>query len=474
MRWLSLYLPHLSLEVFATGDGAPSPLAISDGPLNRPLVHARNQAAAHAGITPGMTIGAAETLVPNLRVCPRSPTLEAQTLERLAAWAGQFTSQVALHPPQGILLEIAASLNLFGGLERLQQRIADSLNELGYRARYGTAPTPLGAWLLSRAGGGAARDLPGLTARLFALPLAVLELDPKRLERLTGLGLATLGDCLRLPRDGLARRLGPDLLDTLDRAFGRIPDPQPIYQPPETFRARLILPAPVEQTEALAFVARRLLLELCGFLRGRDLGVNALHFELRHPRHPPSHIPLGLVTPSRDPDHLLGLLREHFARTPLPAPAEELWLEATALQPWSTFSDDLFDPLTHDGDWAVLVEKLRARLGEQAVAGLEPHADHRPERAWRLCAPEQAHELPTPNGRRPLWLLQEPVSLSRGRQLPGRLTLNQGPERIESGWWDGARVRRDYYVARHEAGARYWVYRDLEDEGAWYLHGIFA
>jgi len=32
------------------------------------------------------------------------------------------------------------------------------------------------------------------------------------------------------------------------------------------------------------------------------------------------------------------------------------------------------------------------------------------------------------------------------------LVLEQGPERIESGWWDGRGVARDYYIARQCGG----------------------
>ena len=48
-----------------------------------------------------------------------------------------------------------------------------------------------------------------------------------------------------------------------------------------------------------------------------------------------------------------------------------------------------------------------------------------------------------------------------------------GPERIETAWWRGATVRRDYYVVETRSGARFWVFRRLRD-GAWFLHGVFA
>ena len=54
----------------------------------------------------------------------------------------------------------------------------------------------------------------------------------------------------------------------------------------------------------------------------------------------------------------------------------------------------------------------------------------------------------------------------------GRLHLLAGPERIESGWWDGADVRRDYHTIEWH-NARAWVFRE-HASGRWYLHGWFA
>ena len=53
------------------------------------------------------------------------------------------------------------------------------------------------------------------------------------------------------------------------------------------------------------------------------------------------------------------------------------------------------------------------------------------------------------------------------------ITRSWGPERVETGWWRGADVRRDYYAAETAAGERFWVFRDLAS-GEWFLHGVFG
>jgi protein ImuB len=49
-----------------------------------------------------------------------------------------------------------------------------------------------------------------------------------------------------------------------------------------------------------------------------------------------------------------------------------------------------------------------------------------------------------------------------------------GPERVESGWWDGKDVCRDYYVLETARGQRAWVFTPVGKNGPWMLHGWFA
>jgi protein ImuB len=81
-----------------------------------------------------------------------------------------------------------------------------------------------------------------------------------------------------------------------------------------------------------------------------------------------------------------------------------------------------------------------------------------------------------PEAPRPLWLLAEPQPLAHLFEMKPWI-LRDGPERIESGWWDGRDVRRDYFVAENPRGEVMWIYRDHRygiDDGEWFLHGVFA
>ncbi len=422
-----------------------------------------------------MSLNAAYVLAGSLRVRERDEESERAALDHLAAWAGQFTSIVDLLP-QALLLEVARSRRLFGSLERLREAVRRGVTELGYRACLAIAPTPLAAaWLARVNREECITRQAALPAVLAPLPLACLDLTPKQSETLRGMGMRAIGDCLRLPQDGLARRLGPGLVRLLDRALGRVPDPRAAFVAPSVFESRVVLPATVNTAEGLLFPLRRLLLELEGFLRARNAGTRAMKLSLFHSATVATKVELSLVAPSRDAVYLAMLLRERLERVVLPYPVEEVALRVEDPCTLAPHNLDFFTPQGVADE--ALIERLRARLGKDAVRGLCQREDHRPERGWGYAEPGTCTKTRNRPERRPLWLLCEPLLLEVRNEHPcldGALVLEPGRERIESGWWDGQDVARDYFIARSVHGAQLWVYRELRGQRRWFLHGVFS
>src|SRR5438128_8985817 len=382
------------------------------------------------------------------------PGLAAGMLEPLAAWACQFTPRVALEPPEALLAEVEGSLRYFGGRDALAAALESGLAELGLQACLATARTARAALWRARGAG-----LP-----FEQLPIGVIGADE---AFFASIGVSTLGGLLALPREGLARRCGQELIDELDRALGKLPEPREFFVPPERFAARLELPAEVTHAEALLFAARRLLVQLAGLLAARHAGVRAFTLTLTHVDRSTSAIEVQLASAARDAERLSQLLREKLATLELAQPVEAIALAAADFTPLGAQSRGLFgDSAAEAEDWARLVERLQTRLGRQAVYGVTAYPDHRPEHAWRRVEPGEwdPHEFVQP-GPRPAWLLEKALPVKEAE-----LALVAGPERIACGWWDGDDTRRDYFVA--ELGrALAWVYRE---EGQWYLHGFFA
>ena len=344
------------------------------------------------------------------------------------------------------------SLRLFGGFESFKHRLATGLAELAYPFSLATAPTARAALWLARGEG----------ESLEALPVEVTRFDTGFLR---SIGITTIGELLQLPREGLGQRCGARVLEDLDRALGAAPEPRAFFAPPPRFDAKLELPAEVAHAEGLLFGARRLLVQLAGLLAARHEGVRSLTLFLQGDQSTAVHV--GLASATRDAERLALVLREHLARIALAEPVAALRLEAGGFAPLHGASGALFgDRAGEAEDWARLVERLRARLGQAAVCGLAAQPDHRPEHAWRRVEPGEwdPREAPAP-GPRPIWLL-EPRRLKESE-----FTALAGPERIESGWWDGDDAKRDYFIARLPNAALGWVYREA---GEWYLHGLFA
>lgn len=476
MLWLAVLLPELPLE--ALPSAADGPRAVLGG-ARGDVLHTVNAAAAAAGVRPGLRAAAALALCPGLELVARSPAAEAAAREALLAWSGQFTSHAAALTDDCLVLEIGASRRLFGGLDALLGRLRLELAALAHRVQLACAPTPGAAVLLARHQPGAqVVALEALPAVLGPLPLRWLEVDARLIERLQGLGLNTIGDCRRLPRAGLGRRLGPALLTALDRLYGAVPQPVAAYCPPPHFVRTLDLPAPLDDAPRVLAAVARLLLELRGFLHARQRWVQALRLDLDGTAGQ-ARIELRLTAPTGHLLLLQGLFAERLSQTTLPGEAQRLTLSTELLVPAPAGGADLFDAAAGE-PLAALVDRLRARLGEAAVTGISATADHRPERAWRACAVGEgeapAAALAAAPGR-PAWLLRTPQRLRvvAGRPcLDGRLTLLGGPERIEGGWWDNADVARDYYVAAQRSGRRLWIFKERRPGGGWYLHGLFG
>jgi protein ImuB len=472
--WIAVRFPLLPLEIFLRGSSAPEPFAVEE----RHAVLACNDAAAVRGVCAGMACPAALALVPALRIVARDPAAEAEALAGMAAWAGQFTSRVSIEPPATLLLEVSGSLKLFRGLEALAGAVRRGAAGTGYGTRVAAAPTPRAAsWLAAAGHEELVADAAGLETALAPLPVSVLGGSRDELQTLEGIGVATLGELRALPREGVARRFPAALLDGVARALGLAPDPRAFHAPPARFRAAIELPAEVAHADALLFAARRLLAQLAGFLAARSGGVQRFALALAHRDRAATRVEVGLSAPARDAERFTLLLRERLSSLALREPVRAIALEADDVVPLAGEAPELlFEKGRPPGHWQHLVERLRARLGAEAVHGVAARAEHRPERASALADPG-TKPMQACFGERPLWLLASPRPLQEIDGVPhhaGPLELLAGPERIESGWWDGNDEARDYFVARTRSESVVWIYRDRRGEGGWYLHGLFA
>lgn len=459
-------------------------------------------------------------------------------LQPIACALLRFTPDLALAPESLILMDVTASLRLFGGIRRLRAQVRQVLAAFGVAsAVVSVAASGPVAWMLARSGrGGSALTRRSLQRAVAQVSLAVAPPARPFADWFRDLGCETLADLQRLPRVGLNKRCGPALLDWLDQLSLGQRELAPTVMPyrrlelPPEFDAAFELPDHIEHAPALQWATQRLILQLCGWLAGCQQDVTAFTVLLAHERRPrrapptdlsghtrrastasraehppmgePTLVPITLGAPSRDPAILTRLVQEHLARLILPASVIAVRLTATQFQAAQTPSLELFpEPGGTPQDHAQLLELLGARLGAENLLAPAPVADHRPERAarWaplnqvpsgrrRAAAPDPADAegepavaaggfpvVPLP---RPVWLLDTPVPLTVRVHRPfygTPLRLVSPAERLDCGWQDGGPVTRDYFVAEDESGICYWIFRtQAVDAPGWFLHGLFG
>ena len=431
---------------------------------------------------------------------PSDESRRTEATSGLATWCLQFTPRVAVIEPlsqsPAVVMEVEASARLFGGKRRLVERVRDESADLGVR-QLSWAPTSLAAVAIARAGksNGFAKPIDKL---LDALPLETLTSVAAHRATLARLGCQNLGQVRALPRGGLSRRFDAELLAALDQAYGLRAEAHTWVELPETFSAKLELMARVELAPAMLFGARRLMLQMSGWLNARHCGVNAFTLRWCHDAMRSKaageggEMTVRTAQPTRDIEHLTRLLAEHLAKVQLLAPVGDLELLAVDVHSLEEKSQTLFpEPQQAGESLALVLERIAARLGPERVLRPVVMEDHRIE--W------MSHWQPAPEPRprklnrsvdipQPTFVLPELLRLAMRAERPlyqGLLQLLAGPHRVEGGWWDRTiedgeqrtrNVARDYWVALSEHAGVLWVFqtRLANDETAWFLHGIFA
>jgi protein ImuB len=490
--YVGIHLPRLSLEVFRPRWSArPEHGCVV---LDKGTVLLADRKAREAGVLTGMKRGGVLTLSPGIALHERDVSREADLLHEAAFALMQFSPLVAVCEEAAIVVDATASLRLFGGIVQLCRRMREVIDAIGVSAHMSTAPTGQGAWLLAtqrqqRQRGARVLKMRSLERALDALPFWAAPEMRAFSEWFTGLGCATLDDIRRLPRAGLKRRCGEALLESLDRAYGLAPELYAWLEVPPAFSARIELPDRIEHAEAMLFAARRLIVQLCGWLAAQQLALTHATLALEHERGreaiEPSVIPIALAEPAWHEAHLVRLIKERLGRTELAAAVIALRLTAARVQPAEPPTDTLFpEPGGSPEDHHRLLELLAARLGTENVLRPAPSSDYRPEHAnrWVPVSDTAKAEAAPVDLPRPAWLLEKPIQLLMKRHRPfygSPLKLVSTGERIEAGWFDGALATRDYFVAQASDQSCYWIYRERPgsadaDEVRWFLHGLFG
>lgn len=502
---------RLSLEELARSCRRFAPIVAVEGP---PLHRCRGPECLHVDVTGTADFFGGEAAVVRTVVW----TLAARGIHARAAIADTTAAAWAAAHHTDTLAPGAASITA-GGSTRGLTPVADSAARMhrgeqrilppsGRHRRFAIIP-------------------PGEQVRMMAgLPATALRLDATVMAQLRDVGIETIGDVARLPRKGLASRFPPDVSQRLAEFTGERAEPLASSCPDELPAAAQAFDFPLLLRDTLVddlmAVVERLLQACIAPLAAAGKGVMSLQVRLERSRSadareacPPQVIDISVFRPSGSARHLAELVRLRLVRLRLPREIEGIAIEVVSAAAAECRQRTLFGAAAESAETqaGMLLDRLAGRLGRGAVFEPRPVADAQPEHAWVAVPPRagRGRDKSTPAALRPrqgpqprpAWLLPRPVRLETVSVLdaaevdavngpPARFRLAaqthqvvsfQGPERIETAWWRGPMVRRDYYVVETASGGRYWIFRRLAGAGGrggaargggWFLHGTFT
>lgn len=518
--WLCLHFSRLSLDIFQQ---AYEPQTEKDSIDSRPIAvveQRRIHCANRDNLPPGLSLATAHALYPELLVIERKAERELEYLHQLAHWAYQFTPGVVIANRNSLLLEIGSCRQLHRGTHNLLKKIQRSLQQRNHQADFGLARTPKAAWLLAQCACEPALrnsviDDDLLAQQLANIPIDRLEIATQSQQTLDQMGLTTFAALRDLPTAALGKRFGTVFVDYLQKVIGALPDPQLFFTPSPRFQYGLAFIDGIAQRQMLLFPMKRLLQSLDDYLRARQLHCHTLQWQLFDAHRLQAEFSIELSRTHNRWQNLLELSRIKLDQMPLEGMVFSLNLICENFFEAEPNAQALFpDENDRREASAALIDRLQARLGNDALQRIEVQESHWPEMAGQyknqnrsvptirhssqLFATTRRKYVPIGSGPesvpatvaannwddrlasepfyRPLWLLPHPKPLAVNNNQPywpTPLTLLRGPERIGNHWWHAEESERDYYIARNARGVVCWIYCEHPTQ-RWFLHGLFA
>ena len=489
MLWLALFYPDLPLEVFGSKYANKNHPAVV---LETDAVILCNAAAKEANILLGSTLRTAQSIYEDLIYFRRDRSLEQKSLDRLTSVLYGLSNRISNPSNHMLLLEIGASLRLFGSAGIISQKAFDLSLGLGHRAIGRVAKTPHAAIALAYSN---TDDLSETS--VMSASLREAGISEKVIAQMPDMGIDTLEELASLPFDEIGQRFNKDVLRYLNELTGKTPDVRRSITPAQRFIEEVHCLQPITNKSELHQYPKSpvqvLLKQLHHWLRTNQLGCEKLIWEFgtyeadispRNTSKPDTNRQAQIIptfsTPQQSVETLLKMTRLYLEQQPLPEEVITVRLKVNRVTLWQGEDYALFDlseisektKNIHKLD-TNLLDEMNARLGQGACRGIQDAYSVTPEASWQFVDGHVIHKSQKNKNtdelyfykKRPLWLTDSPVPIHQTE-----LTLIVGPEKVKSQWWS-EQVDRDYYIARQKNGAECWVFKNSSDQ--WYIHGYF-
>ncbi len=448
-----------------------------------------NERARASRVLPGVRYAAGLSLAPGLRaaVVPRSEIREA--VASIADTLRRFTPHVepCEDTPGVFWLDAHGLERLFPSLEDWAGRIRAGMERAGFVASVVVGFRRFGTYALARAHPGIhVLGTPSEEREAArAVPLERLAFPPPAREMLARLGIATVGQFVDLPADGVGARFGPEVRRMHRLASGDLVVPLQPERPDVPAMRRLLLDYPEIDAGRLMIAIESLMRPLLGEVGRKGRVLAELKLGLRFERLGDHLESIRPASPTLSAKILLELVRLRLQSVRrLPDRVAEIVLVAGETEAAPRQRQLFAGERRRDLDAAnPALARVRAWLGDDAVARAHLRDAHLPEArfAWeRLASLGEASPRPVDEPRLVRRIRASPLPLApRERHEPdgwmlrglaqGPVVRVLGPYVVSGGWWDRP-THRDYHFAETARGELLWVYYDRAVR-RWFLQG---
>ncbi|MGB7859402.1 MAG: DNA polymerase Y family protein [Acidimicrobiia bacterium] len=452
-----------------------------------------------AGVTLGMPRREAETLAPFAKVLPRDSGDEARRFEPVVTAVEDLVPRVEVVSPGLLFVPVAGAIHFYGGEGSLAERVVKELDALtgsrrGGEALVGIADGPFAArWAAAMSTVGAPKLVDDTRSFLSQLDLATLRESmggDEMIETFRWLGISTLGDLARLPRETLASRFGnPGVLaHRLASGEDRLVDPREI---PIELGVEMSFEDPLLHLDTVAFAGRTLAERLLKGLRVKGVAPHTVVIAAQAAHGPARE----RVWRSADPFTEKGLTDRVWWQL-------RAWVETAGVPGGIVGLSIRPEDLSGEGrqlgllsDESSMIETERALARAQALLGPdavvqgraqggrmpgervawsrwgepETDLDRDPEAPWPGSTPSPSPALVPPK--------LESIEVEWDGGMPSRVRMGSrwepvltwsGPWRLSGRWWVGERGA-DRYQLVTSVGAFLCVVSD----GKAYLAGVY-
>lgn len=334
-------------------------------------VVAASQEAAELGVAPGMALRQAEHLCPQAVFVLPDEEAVARIRELISTALYDLAPVIEVRDEGVAWLDLEGVVRAGEAIRETRRRLRKAI---GAEPRLGLAPGPFCARLA------AARSRPGRLLRVedardFMAPLSYRELplDAEQLERLHLLGLRTLGAVAAIGPRELESQLGLAGRHAVQLARGNEPFALQPWHPPMFTSAHRQFGDPIEDREALLFVARALCGDLADELGLRGAGAKLVRVRLRFESAEEERRESLVRHPLSSTAELFGLIGGWIKEWRPRAPIAELWIELPVLEAAGRRQLRLWSGGDGTAEEVVAaLERIQERFGDEVVHRVRP------------------------------------------------------------------------------------------------------